>query len=380
MGAKVSSVTVTITETDIMANIREFVDVEGLKVNNVEFKDKSIEIRGSYKKVIEVPFLFRIRVEDVHNNKIRIIIEKIQALKIGVPNGILMTLLNLLSKKLKPFGVSINGNEIIVDADVLLEKVDHVHLMIDNILMENGVLAVKISAISADVKAMQAEKKAQEEYETSGQKEIDEIYQEEKEKEEKRTYNAQLASISKPVDDYQAIRDDLSKKVPAEYNIFFEYAAAIPDIAALAFRVIKDRRVLPKDKLIIGLSCGYFLSPIDIFPDKVPFIGKMDDLALFGFGVYHLLTRIPYPIVVEHWSGDIKTLKLIKVNLDRLSQMSGAAPINKIFGLIEKPLNEKFGSYKDDEFYMKSANIATFNPQSAGIEEDLILSPDGVIS
>lgn len=365
MGAKVSSVTITITEADIMANIREFIDVDGLSILSCEFKDKSIEIKGSYKKLIDIPFLVRIRVEDVHSNKIRIIIEKIQALKIGVPNGLLMTGLNFAKKKLEPFGVSINGKEIIVDADVLLEKVDHVHLLIDNILMVNGVLAIKVSAISADIKAMKAKGEDpalnEEEFKKSVEAE-----------ERKATFRAQLTSMEKPQDVYQEIREDLKEKVPQDYRIFYEYGAAIPDIIALAIRVIKDNRVLKKDKIIIGATCGYFLSPIDILPDKFPFVGRIDDLALFSFGVYHLLTRIPYPIVVEHWSGDIETLALIKNNMDKLANMVGAGILNKIYSFIEKPLNSKFGMYKDDGYYMVNRNNKGFKPPIMEVEEDLI--------
>lgn len=375
MGAKISSITVTITETDIMANIREFVHVEGLTFNNVEFEDKSIEITGNYHKVIDIPFLMRIKVEDVHNNKIRIIIEKIKALRIGVPNAALMGIINLMKGKLEPFGVDVNGNEIIIDADVLLEKVDHVHLMIDNILMENGVLAVKISAITADVQAMKEDKEREEEYENSGEKELDEKREEFMKKNEEARYMNAIASMGKPRDEYQNLRREIKERVPEDYDVIFEYAAAVPDIFALAWRVMKDRRVMTKDKIIIGVTGGYFLSPIDILPDRLPFLGKMDDLALFAFGVNYLLTRIPYPILAEHWSGDLETLDLIRDNLSRLTNMAGAGMLEKVFGYIEKPLDNKFGTYRDDSYYLEDGNIATFNPVTAVTEEDLIIRP-----
>lgn len=36
-------------------------------------------------------------------------------------------------------------------------------------------------------------------------------------------------------------------------------------------------------KLLIAIGIIYFLSPIDLFPDAIPFLGRFDDLAVIVF-------------------------------------------------------------------------------------------------
>ena len=81
MSAKVTSVTTTLSE-----------------VNNVEFKNNSIEVTANFHKVIDIPFYARVHVASVANNVIRIKIEKIQVLKVGIPNALLSGGLSIAMK------------------------------------------------------------------------------------------------------------------------------------------------------------------------------------------------------------------------------------------------------------------------------------------
>lgn len=351
MSAKVTSVTTTLSETDLMENIREFVEVEGLTVNNVEFKNNSIEVTANFHKVIDIPFYARVHVASVANNVIRIKIEKIQVLKVGIPNALLSGGLSIAMKKAPDMGITYEDGHIIVDVDSALQKAPHVHVMIDNIIMENGLLAVKVSGISADVKAMQEDKKREDIEQVEAEKKAEQLaILHEREME---AFNLNLAAIEPIEDEYSKLRRDLSRRVPLDYQKHYEYIAALPDLLALGVRVLRDKRVLKKDKWIIALSLGYFLSPIDLIPDKIPVIGAMDDLALFVFGVNHLTNRIPLPIVVEHWSGDLKTLKFVKDNVDKIMGITGSINIERIYNLVDGKLDEKFGVYQDDDLYFK---------------------------
>lgn len=357
MSAKVTSVTTTMSETDLMENIREFVQVEGLTVNNVEFKNNSIEVTANYHKIIDIPFFASVHVASVANNVIRIRIEKIKVLRLGIPNAVLSAALAFAMKKAKDLGITYQDGHIQVDVDDALQKVPHVHVMIDNIIMENGLLAVKVSGIRADVKAMQADKAAQEA--AAAAAEVEAVNQAVVEARQMENFNINLASIEPAEDEYSRLRRDLYKRVPLEYKKHYEYIAALPDLLVLGYRVMRDRRVLAKDKWIIGLSLGYFLSPIDIIPDKFPVLGAIDDLALFVFGVNHLTNRIPLPIVVEHWSGDLKTLKFVKDNIGKIMGMTGSSNIERVYDLVDEKLDEKFGAYQDDDFYFKNPVVPT---------------------
>lgn len=56
----------------------------------------------------------------------------------------------------------------------------------------------------------------------------------------------------------------------------------------LAYRLFLDSRVSPVYKLLLPLAAMlYFILPIDLLPDVVPFLGQLDDVA-----VLLLLTRL----------------------------------------------------------------------------------------
>lgn len=340
------------SESDLMENIREFVEVEGLTFNNLEFKNNSIEVTANFHKIIDIPFYARVHIASVTNNIIRIKIEKIQVLKVGIPNGLLSAGLAFAMKKVADMGVTYDAGYIVIDVDSVLQKVPHVHVLIDNIIMENGLLAIKVSNINADVKAMNAEKEQKEKETAEADLENDQLVQ--AAEKELQNFNLNIANMEHTEDEYTRIRRDLGKRVPLDKQKHYEYIAALPDILALGVRVLRDKRVLAKDKWIIGLSGGYFLSPIDIVPDKVPFLGAFDDLALFVFGVNHLVNRIPMPIVVEHWSGDLKTLKFLKDNINKVMGATGSANIDKIYGILDDKLSDKFGDYEDDDNYFRN--------------------------
>lgn len=351
MSAKVTSVTVTMSETDLMENIREFVDVEGLTIHNVEFTHNSVEVTANFKKVIDIPFFASVHVASVAGNVVRIKLEKIKALKVGLPNALLSAALSFALKKVKDSGVTYEDSHIILDLDKVLQKQPHVHVSVDNIIMENGLLAVKVSNIQADVKAIQeeAERNKVAESEAEAQAEVDKAIA----LEEHRNFNINLNSIRSTEDEYARLRRDLEKRVPLSRQQIFTWTAALPDIMAMAVRVILDKRVLVKDKVIIGATMGYFLSPIDIIPTRIPFFSKLDDLAFFVFGVNHMMNRLPMPIVVEHWSGDLKTLKTIKDNIGILMTPTGSGNLDGIYSLAGDKIEERFGDYLDDDFYFK---------------------------
>ena len=42
----------------------------------------------------------------------------------------------------------------------------------------------------------------------------------------------------------------------------------------------KDKRTPASAKILIGLTVGYLLSPIDLIPDFIPIVGLLDDLVI----------------------------------------------------------------------------------------------------
>ena len=59
-----------------------------------------------------------------------------------------------------------------------------------------------------------------------------------------------------------------------------------------------DARTPWTAKLLIGLTVGYLLSPIDLVPDFIPVLGILDDLILVPLLITASIKLIP-PIVLE---------------------------------------------------------------------------------
>lgn len=89
-----------------------------------------------------------------------------------------------------------------------------------------------------------------------------------------------------------------------------EYLLFIPRLLKLMLDLLRDVRVSSADKAIVAGTILYVISPIDVIPDFIPFIGLVDDSYLIGISVLRLLNRADHNIVMDHWKGsaDIKEL------------------------------------------------------------------------
>ncbi len=52
-------------------------------------------------------------------------------------------------------------------------------------------------------------------------------------------------------------------------------------------------------KLLIGLTVGYLLSPIDLIPDFIPVLGLLDDLILVPILIAISIKSIPNEVLVD---------------------------------------------------------------------------------
>lgn len=60
-----------------------------------------------------------------------------------------------------------------------------------------------------------------------------------------------------------------------------------------------DNRTPFYAKLLIGLTVGYLLSPIDLIPDFIPVIGLLDDLILVPLLIIISIKSIPAEVLVD---------------------------------------------------------------------------------
>ena len=66
-------------------------------------------------------------------------------------------------------------------------------------------------------------------------------------------------------------------------------------VLMLAYR---DDRTPLKAKILVGVTIGYLLSPIDLIPDFIPILGAIDDLVIVPLLIAISIKLIP-PIVLQ---------------------------------------------------------------------------------
>ena len=74
-------------------------------------------------------------------------------------------------------------------------------------------------------------------------------------------------------------------------------------IPRLVFRLMLDRRVPLRTKLIPVVALIYLVSPFDIVHDMIPALGRIDDLLAIVLGILLFLVTAPHDVVVEHIRG-----------------------------------------------------------------------------
>lgn len=343
---RVTSVTTTMSAEDIMYDLKTLVEpkVPELTFKDVRLEDNFIEIEGSFRKVINIPFLARVRILSVFNNTLTLKIERVKVLKLGIPKFALNLASKTAAKKAGEMGLTYENKALSVNIDEALQKVPHVHLEVEHFLMENGVLSLRLKGIQADLDAMQKEA-------DKDQEEEERLAREEEERKLKE-FNRKLSLVEKTEDSYTEFRQKIESKVPYDKKNLAKYAFILPDMYALALRLMKDKRVTKRDKALIAFTFGYPLVPVDFIPSKLPIIGKMDDLAILFFGTNYILNKIPVPILVHHWQGDLKTLKLVKDNIGNIMSFTPAKTLNQVYGLVDENLEKRRKSYLSDEAYL----------------------------
>jgi len=95
-------------------------------------------------------------------------------------------------------------------------------------------------------------------------------------------------------------------------------AGFIPDCAVLFQRLLRDERVLLRQKLLVGALVPYLLLPFDLIPDFIPVVGQLDDAILVGFVLRRIVRRAGPHVIEQHWPGP-------RTSLDLVLRVAGAA-------------------------------------------------------
>jgi uncharacterized membrane protein YkvA (DUF1232 family) len=90
----------------------------------------------------------------------------------------------------------------------------------------------------------------------------------------------------------------------------------IPHYLRLLGGLLTDRRVSTLDKVLVGAAIAYVVSPLDLVPDAIPFLGQVDDIFLVTTALQRLVTNAGRHVLLDHWAGD--RAELSELNIERV--------------------------------------------------------------
>tara|TARA_B100000700_G_scaffold21765_1_gene21113 strand:+ start:444 stop:884 length:441 start_codon:yes stop_codon:yes gene_type:complete len=144
--------------------------------------------------------------------------------------------------------------------------------------------------------------------------------------------------MSKENNFYKKIRKQINDWVNSNSNVSdktVDFILMVPDFFYLLWKLSLDHRIAFEDKIKIGLLIGYFISPLDLFPELVfgP-IGFLDDLIITAHLINSLMNNYK-PIIFSYWSqiSNQDLLKNIYDILSSIDELIGKALWNRLQNL-----------------------------------------------
>lgn len=305
---KVSKVQIQLTGADILSIINDFLHVDNLFIENIEISDK-VYVSGNLKGI---DFVGIIQVLGITEEKVNLKLMKLKVSKVGFFRPIRSLGLKYLFKGININGIESKKDEIFVDIKEILFDMPYVDLKVTSIFINEEFLCIGGEDVEVSIDGSIIKTKP--------------VIEESPEEEE----------INKVEDNYTIGREKVKAKMPKAIQGVSDYLLVVPDIIALICRILKDDRVSVKVKLIIAGAISYIVVPGDIIPDKIPFIGKIDDMAVAFFALNKIVTEVPNNIILENWQGDNDLVDVLNIALDYIVNCTKAKNVDKLYSLILK--------------------------------------------
>jgi uncharacterized membrane protein YkvA (DUF1232 family) len=107
---------------------------------------------------------------------------------------------------------------------------------------------------------------------------------------------------------------------------------ALPRLARMLVSLAADREVPTAAKVVLAAMAVYLVSPIDLIPDFIPWVGYLDDLILAAVVVDGALNFIDRPLVLRYWPGSPASLERVAAVARRLARWVPNRVKARIFG------------------------------------------------
>lgn len=331
----ISNAEVVLNEGDLLSILNDIINygnIKGLEISEVNYKEGNINIKGTYKFKIKIPFNIKLSVMYLEDNLLKLKINKISIAKLGIFSFIKNFALKRLLKDFMVIGIISGKGEVCLELNTLFTIVPYVSLILDEVIVKEDKLLVRAKDINIDLnkkylkfeEAMKNNEKIQNVWELNPKK-----------IEVKEEFKNKLNEYNKIEDMYSVIRSNIHNKIDKDYRDIAQYVLILPDLIALIYRLFKDPRVPKKEKIILGGVMGYIAMPIDIIPDKIPFIGRVDELALVSFSLDRIINSIPEEVVIQNWQGEEDVILIIKQGIEIMNPLVGGKNVEKIFSFID---------------------------------------------
>ena len=312
---KISGVQAQLVGSDILSIINEFVKVEGLELKEAII-DNAINIKGTFKKGVSIDFAGQLTIEKVENSIVTAKFSKLKLMKLGFFRPIRSLALKIGLGQLKISGIDATKDRVIIDIKKLLKDIPYVDIDLKALYIKGQALHAEVENIN--ISLMGNIIKVEE----------PEVITQDEEKVEQ--------PINKVEDYYTLGRDKLQEKLPDGAKKISDYIFVVPDIVALICRMLKDSRVPIKTKLVVSASLAYVIFPTDLIPDKIPFIGKIDEIAVVFFALNRIATDVPTKVIQENWAGKDELVLVLKNGLEYVTNFTGAKNVEKLYNVVEE--------------------------------------------
>lgn len=322
---QISNVDIKLSADDLMSFINDFVKIEGLEIKSLKINN-TIEVEGAFKKVLALGFKATIDVLGLEGDNLVIRFSKAKLMSVGILKPFRKIGLKIALKGFKNQGILVKQDKILISYKAILGKIPFLNLDFKELKIQENILNIGLEKI--DVELSKVKEPA-----------LEIEVREEIEHEEKTDDYIMSIDVQKIEDMYTSSREYVVDHIPDKAQAYKDYIMFIPDIVALIFRLLKDSRVPIKTKAVVGASLVYVTCPFDILPDKIPFIGALDDISVVFFALNRIINDVDIDIILENWQGKNEFVVILRKTVDFFSGFTGANNLDNIYEVIDTITN-----------------------------------------